>query len=175
MKKIPPAFLFKALVKITLLQFILIIACIGITFSQNKNAKPPVYPPDTLGIAALKQSLEPVMKMSIVEVIAEVPPAATILYLGCPNCNGGSAEGERLRWHWEPGMGVTLRCNYCQMVFPNEKFPNNREQVIIAPSGARQVYRYYENPEGRQYYFEAHAWNIRSKRIQLIAGQLAKV
>jgi hypothetical protein len=112
------------------------------------------------------------MKISIAEVIAQVPTASGMNFTGCPNCNGGVQEGG-LSWNF--GMGDKVQCRYCQMIFPNEKFPNNRENVIIAPSGAKQVYRYYENPEGRQFFFEAHAWYERWKWINSMADQLARI
>jgi len=61
------------------------------------------------------------------------------------------------------------------MVFPNEKFPYTGEKVIIAPSGAKQVYRYHETKDGVQYYFEAHAWYERWKWIQTMATQLSQL
>lgn len=76
---------------------------------------------------------------------------------------------------WKPGMGAQVRCNYCKMVFPNKRFPNNREKVIIAPSGARQVYRYYEDSGGHRYYFEAHAWYERWLWIRPMAETLAQI
>jgi hypothetical protein len=172
----------KILTGFILLQLFLAIISSGLLFSQDKNIPDPVgsnihpvYQPDQTDIEKLKQSVEPFMRMSVAEVIDEVPAAANILYLGCPNCFGGSEEGERQRWHWEPGMGGTVQCNYCKMIFPNEKFPANREKVIISPGGVRQVYRYYENPQGRTYYFEAHTWNIRSRRLQSMAEQLVRL
>ena len=111
--------------------------------------------------------------MSIADVIAEVPTATGLFYIGCPNCNGGAQEVGVLGWR--PGMGDKLTCRFCKMVFPNEKFPYNGEKVIIAPSGARQVYRYYENPEGRKYYFEGHVWFERSRWMQSKAEQLARI
>ena len=143
-----------------------------IGFSQTVH---PVYKPNVSNLDEMKRSVEPLMNLSLEELKNEVPSAGHILYLGCPNCFGGSEEGERTRWHWEPGMGSTLRCNYCKMVFPNEKFPNNREKVVTAPSSAKQVYRYYENPQGRTYYFEAHTWNIRARRLQPMAEALARL
>ncbi len=58
---------------------------------------------------------------------------------------------------------------------PNKKFPNNREKVIIAPSGARQVYRYYEDSSGYPYYFEAHALYERWLWIRPLAEKLAEI
>jgi hypothetical protein len=168
------------LVKVLLMQYIMTVIFTGFVFSQGRSTPYavkatgyPVFPPDTSRIEELKQSLEPLLHMSIDEVIAEVPTASGIYFVGCPHCNGGAQESEVLSW--QPGMGDKVKCNYCSMVFPNEKYPNNREKVIISPSGERQVYRYYENPEGRQFEFEPHAWYERWTWIQSKAVQLAKV
>lgn len=144
---------------------------LGVAFPQATQH--PVYPPALSGIDVMKQSVEPLMRMSIEELIAEVPEASGIFFISCPNCHGGAQEMNVLGW--KPGMGATVRCNYCNMLFPNEKFPNNKEKVIIAPSGARQVYRYYEDAEGRQYFFEPHAWYERWLWIRPLAEQLAKI
>ena len=172
--------LFKSAMKVILLQFILVFAFTGIAFSKIKDTIPsiavglhPVYPPGTLDIEGLKQSVEPLMRMSIQEVIAEVPSASGIFFVGCPNCHSGVSEGGVLSW--QPGMDAKVRCNYCKMVFPNKKFPNNREKVIIAPSGARQVYRYYEDAHGKQYDFEPHAWYERWTWIRSMAKNLARI
>ena len=144
----------KTLFRTVVLNFIFIIALCGETFSQNSIVNQPVslkihpvYPPDTKDLEKLRRSVEPIMQMSIEEVIAQVPTASGIFYVGCPNCNGGAQEDGVLSW--KPGMEGKVVCNFCKMVFPNEKFPNNGEKVIIAPSGAKQIYRYYENSEGR--------------------------
>jgi len=162
-----------SIMKITLLQFILVIACTGIAFSQNKEVRHPVYPAGTADIEALKKSVEPLMRMSIKQVIAQVPTESGIFFVGCPSCHGGEQEENVLGWEF--GMGEKVRCNYCKMVFPNEKFPNNRETVIIAPSGVRQVYRYYQSPEGPEYHFEPHAWYERWLWINPMAERLARL
>lgn len=159
----------KQIIKAGLLQLMLFTLSFA-AFSQNR---PPVYPPNVLNIESLKKQVEPLMKMSVEEVMAQVPPGSGIYFVGCPNCNGGAQEGGVLGW--KSGMGNTVQCNYCQMVFPNEKFPNNQEKVIIAPSGAKQVYRYYQNPEGREYHFETHAWYERWTWINPMAERLATI
>ncbi len=143
------------------------------TAKVSRTIQHPIYPPNISDLETIKREVAPLMQMSISEIISEVPTASGIFYIGCPNCNGGAQEMNVLGW--KPGMGETVRCNYCDMVFPNEKFPNNREKVIVAPSGVKQVYRYHESAEGRQYFYEAHAWYERWSWIQSVAEQLAKV
>jgi len=149
----------------------------AVAFSQNNNTPfisgHPVYAPSISNIEALKKSVEPLMQMSLKEVIAEVPEEAGIFFIGCPNCHSGAEEVNVLGW--KPGMGSKVRCNYCGMVFPNKQFPNNRERVIIAPGGARQVYRYYEDSSGYPYYFEAHAWYEKWLWIRPLAEKLAQL
>ncbi|HQS05469.1 MAG TPA: hypothetical protein PLT16_07500, partial [Daejeonella sp.] len=84
-------------------------------------------------LAALNASVEPLMKMSLTDVKNLVPPGSGIFFIGCPNCKGGAQEMGIL--NWEPGMGDQVKCKFCSMTFPNEKYPHNGEKVIIAPSG----------------------------------------
>jgi hypothetical protein len=167
--------LFKGIIKM-MLQFSFVVS-FTVVFSKNHDTTfikgHPVYAPGTSNIEALKKSVEPLMRMSLKEVIAEVPENAGIFFIGCPNCHSGAEEINVLGW--KPGMGAKVRCNYCGMVFPNEKFPDNHEKVILAPGGARQVYRYYEDSSGHQYYFEAHAWYERWLWIRPMTEKLAEL
>ena len=172
--------LLKSAMKVMLLQLLLVFAFTEIAFSKINDSIPritvgihPVYRPGAIDIEALKRSVEPLMRMSVQEVIAQVPGTSGIFFVGCPNCHSGAEEMDVLSW--QPGMGAQVRCNYCKMVFPNKKFPNNREKVIIAPSGARQVYRYYEDAHGKQYYFEPHAWYEHWTWIRSMATNLARI
>ena len=160
-----------------ILQLVFAFLLSGVVFSKNKDTtyikNHPVYAPKNVNIEALKQSVAPLMQMSVKEVIAQVPEETGIFFIGCPNCHSGAEEMNVLGW--KPGMGSKVRCNYCGMVFPNKKFPNNREKVIIAPSGAKQVYRYYEDSSGYPYYFEAHALYERWLWIRPLAEKLAQI
>jgi len=165
------------LLKFALLQCIFLLLLTCAVFSESTDTTHPVhhpvYVPKGLNTEALKKSVAPLMQMSLKEVVAAVPDASGIHFIGCPNCHGGAQEANVLGW--KPGMGSEVRCNYCGMVFPNEKFPNNREKIIIAPGGARQVYRYYEDSTGHQYYFEAHAWYEQWLWIRPLAEKLAQI
>jgi hypothetical protein len=163
--------------KVLLLQSALVLLFAHTAFSENSDTafpvSHPVYAPKEPNIQELKKSVEPLMRMSLKEVIAQVPTESGIFFIGCPNCHSGAQEMNVLGW--KPGMGSKVRCNYCRMVFPNKKFPNNREKVIIAPSGVRQVYRYYEDSTGYPYYFEAHAWYEWWLWIRPLAEKLAQL
>jgi len=124
-------------------------------------------------IQNLKREVEPLIKMSLEEVKALVPTASGIYYIGCPNCNGGAQEMNVLGW--KPELGNKVQCNFCNMIFPNDQYPENHEKVIIAPSGVKQVYRYHQNDQGNQYFFEAYSWFERWKWIQLKGDRLATI
>lgn len=163
----------KAFIIITILFFIFPSICLkeGELYSQTR--KHPIYPPEISSIDRLKEQVDPLIRMSLKEVISLVPAASGINFVGCPSCHGGAQEYGVLSWEY--GMGDRVKCNYCGMIFPNEKFQNNREKIIIAPGGARQVYSYYEDPEGHQYFFEPHAWYERWSWIQSMAERLALI
>ncbi len=128
---------------------------------------------DQQRIESLKLNVESLVQMSLEEVRSQVPVASGIYFIGCPNCNGGAQEMNVLGW--TPELGESVKCNFCNMTFPNDKFPADKEIVIIAPSGVKQVYRYYENREGTQYFYQAHAWFERWKWIQQQGQQLAQI
>ncbi|HOX39949.1 MAG TPA: heparinase II/III family protein [Candidatus Brocadiia bacterium] len=137
--------------------------------------KHPVYPPQFRAdqVEWLKSNVAIAMGLTPKQLGDMVPGASGIFFCGCPNCDGGSQENNI--FDWEPGIGDGVKCRFCGMQFPNEKFPYNREKVIIAPGGARQVYRWHEDKDGRQYFIEANAWYKRWSWIQTMALQLANL
>ena len=95
--------IFGWIITVTFLQYIFISL-----FSGNSAALDhPVYPPEISDIEALKQSVAPLMRMSIKEVIGEVPEETGIFFIGCPNCHSGAEEMNVLGW--KPGMGQKVR------------------------------------------------------------------
>lgn len=121
----------------------------------------------------LELSVRPLLNMNLSELKDQVPIASGLNFIGCPNCHGGAQDMGVL--NWEPALGASVKCKYCSMVFPNEKFPYNNEKVIIAPSGTRQVYRYHRAEDGVEYYFEAHAWFERWKWVREMAAKLSQL
>src|SRR5690606_7883720 len=109
------------------------------------------YPPDVTNVEALIEAVRPILDMSLKEVIAEVPEESGIFFIGCPNCHSGAEELGVLGW--KPGMGSEVRCNYCEMLFPNEEFPNKWEKIITTSSGTEHVYRFHEDSTGNPHYF----------------------
>ncbi len=109
--------LFRQIIKVIWFHLIFVLAFSISTFAQNKNNNDrqnhPVYSPKDINLEALKKSVEPLMRMTLKEVIAEVPEESGIFFIGCPNCHSGAQEMNVLGW--KPGMGSKVRCNYCKM------------------------------------------------------------
>ena len=103
-------------------------------------------------IDGLREKVQDALAMTPEELYDLVPTQSGIYFCGCPHCDGGAQENGVL--DWKLCLGDRVRCRYCDMEFPNEQYPENRELRITAPSGANQVYRWYENGEGRQYHFQ---------------------
>lgn len=148
-----------------LLAFIALLSCSTVAARQGTAGN--------AHIAALKKEVEPLVKLSLEEVAALVPAGSGIHFIGCPNCRAGAQDMGVLVWTY--GMGDLVKCRFCQMTFPNTKFPNNMEHAIIAPSGAKQVYRYYQDKNGKTHYYEAHAWYERWRWIQKLSTSLAEL
>jgi hypothetical protein len=122
----------------------------------------PVFPPsaDAGRVESLKNLVAQEMNYTPQQLADMVPPQRGVAFSGCPNCYGGAQEYNVTIW--KLGMGDEVVCQFCQMRFPNEKFPYNREHVITAPSGVRQVYRWHEDKDGNEFFYDARAWFERS-------------
>lgn len=147
----------------------MVLACAAGVFAQGIRSEEA----NSAKAAELILSVQPLLHMGVTDVKDQVPAASGLNFIGCPNCHGGAQDMGVL--NWEPALGASLKCKYCSMTFPNDKFPYNKEKVIIAPSGAKQVYRYHEASDSTQYYFEAHAWYERWKWIQTMATKLSQL
>lgn len=149
--------------------FYLLVIIVSTIFAQT----PKSITLEDAKVAQLRLFVKLLLKMDLSEVKDNVPSKSGLNFIGCPNCHGGAQDMGVL--NWEPALGSSVKCKYCGLVFPNEKFPYTNETVIMAPSGAKQVYRYHESKEGVKYYFEAHSWFEKWKWIQENASQLSQL
>jgi hypothetical protein len=109
-----------------------------------------------------ERAVAPLMAMPEAEMVAIVPDRTGFLFVGCPNCDGGAQEGQ-LGWTVADPNRVT--CQYCDMVFPNEQYPEDQSLLVVNPVGEEVEYPYWENDSGYRHFFSAKAW--RQARVYL--------
>jgi hypothetical protein len=136
---------------------------------------------------ARERRLEAVMRLPQAELLRMIPERSGFHYVGCPNCQGGTQEGQ-LDWTLERPDEVY--CRYCQMRFPNEQFPENQVVRVKNPRGEVQEYPCWESPEppprsgrsariaaepreGYRYFFRAKAWFLARAYFAQAASDLA--
>ena len=134
-----------------------------------------------------ERRLEPVLRLSETELLRLIPDRSGFRFVGCPNCQGGTQEGQ-LDWTLERPDEVY--CRYCQMRFPNEEFPENQVLRVKDPRGEMQAYPCWESPgppprlgrsgrptaeprEGYRYFFRAKAWFLAREYFSQAASDLA--
>ena len=71
------------------------------------------------------------MRLSDAELVRWIPDRSGFRFVGCPNCKAGTQEGQ-LSWTFDRPDEVF--CRYCQMRFPNEKFPENQVIRVTNPA-----------------------------------------
>lgn len=135
----------------------------------------------------IRQRLGPVMQLSEAELLRLIPERSGIYFVGCPNCDGGTQEGQ-ISWTIERPDEVF--CRFCGMRFPNEKFPENRVLLVKNPRGEVQEYPCYEAPtppprprpasapqtapgEGYRHFFRAKGWYLAREYFADAAHDLA--
>ena len=99
---------------------------------------------DKAAAASHEKAVERVMAMAEEEMLAFVPDRPMRVFIQCPNCYGGAYSGV---FEWTIDRPDELKCKYCDMVFPNDKFPD--DQVIEGTNslGEKFSYRYYHEPK----------------------------
>ncbi|HCR16181.1 MAG TPA: hypothetical protein DIU35_01755 [Candidatus Latescibacteria bacterium] len=117
----------------------------------------PVYPVELSSkeVVQLKRSVRTVMEMTEDDLVSLVPDKTGFLFIGCPNCDAGTQEGQ-LKWSVEDPDHV--ECKFCGMVFPNEKFPEDKVMRVVNPVGVEVEYPYWEDESGYKYLFTARGW-----------------
>ncbi len=117
----------------------------------------PVYPVEASAerIKRLVRSVARIVEMSEEEMVALVPDRTGFRFMGCPNCEEGTQEGQ-LGWSIDDPHHV--KCKYCGMVFPNETYPEDKVMRVVNPVGEEVAYPYWEDETGYKYLFTARGW-----------------
>ncbi len=131
----------------------------------------PVYPVEASAkrVNALKRSVSRVMAMSEAGMVALVPDKTGFRFMGCPNCDEGTQEGQ-LRWSISDPHRV--QCRFCEMVFPNDQYPEDRVMKVVNPVGVEVEYPYWEDATGYRYLFSARAWREERSYFSTVAHRL---
>lgn len=131
----------------------------------------PVYPVEASPerVERLKGAVARVMAMPEAEMVGLVPDRTGFLFMGCPNCEEGTQEGQ-LTWTIEDPHRV--KCRFCGMRFPNETFPEDRAMKVVNPVGVEVEYPYWEDETGYKYLFSARGWRAARSYFSGIAQDL---
>ena len=125
--------------------------------AAGSDAVHPVYPvtPSDERVERARGRVAPMMEMSETDMVALVPDKTGFLFMGCPDCDEGTQEGQ-LDWSIEDPHRV--RCKFCGMVYPNETYPESGTLRFTNPVGQEAEYGYWEDETGYRLFFSARAW-----------------
>ncbi len=175
----------------------MILICVVLTLAillflmpDRLNAEPVFRPQFDQGhVAGLEENLASVMALSEEELVRLIPNRSGFRFVDCPNCAGG-AEENQLSWSIEEPDRVF--CQFCNMRFPNELYPENGVMRVTNPRGEVQEYPYWEAPfpppaqlpgplshiepdKKYRHYFRAKGWYVARMYFSDAAYQLGKL
>jgi hypothetical protein len=133
----------------------------------------PLHPTlDAQDINRLRQNLEPVLKLSDAETLRLIPERAGLLFVACPNCNGGAQEGQIA---WDIAHPDEVYCKFCNLHYPNDQYPDTHILRVTNPVGQIHEYPYWENSDGYRIFFRAKGWYLAREYFARAAHQLAQL
>jgi hypothetical protein len=132
----------------------------SIAFGQMRSSEVshPVMPVpsiDAEAIAARKSKVDPVLDRGIDFILDLVPDRNGLANCGCPNCNQGSRDSQ-IVWN---GIGDPdgVHCRYCGHQYPSEQYPMDKVLSFTNRRGEPVQWEYYEDDDGKRYFFSARA------------------
>jgi len=96
--------------------------------------------------------IKPLLSMNDVQISAAMPVQAGIFFVDCPNC---TLQGQGSSFTWSISDPHRMSCTPCGHVFPSEKYPSDKKQIVTAPSGKKIEYKYHQDAKGWKYYLDA--------------------
>ena len=142
------------------------------TYCNGVAAGDPVYTATVKDLPSLRRLCEPFLSMTMTGLIDLVPPQGGFYFSGSPLTTQGAQENNL---SWEPSLGMKVKCKFTGELLPNEKFPENGFQEVSTPSGKKQRFHYYEDPNGKKYYFEARRWYEQRVLMEQVVYNLAQL
>ncbi len=134
----------------------------------------PVFPPSVDARAAerLRSELQPILALSNADLLRLIPERSGLYFVGCPNCDGGAQEGQ-ISWTIERPDEVF--CKYCDLRYPNNKYPDDAVLRVTNPVGGVHEYPYWEDETGYRYFFRAKGWFLAREYFADAAYDLARL
>ena len=126
----------------------------SVALAGPEAVKHPVYPVKEKA-SAYEQRVAVLMKMPEEAMVALVPEMNGFSFCDCPNCEGGREESQ-IVWNG-PQDPNHVRCRYCGMVFPNDKYPMSESLVATNRRGEKETWRYHKDTNGNECYFLGRA------------------
>ncbi len=126
---------------------------------------------DKNNAATYEQAVERVMAMDEEQMLSYVPNRPMRVFVQCPNCYGGAYSGV---FSWSIDRPDELKCKYCDMVFPNARYPDDQVIEGVNSLGEPFSYRYYHEPKKDiNMFFRAHIITFKRGWVLQQAGALA--
>ena len=150
------------------------LVAVGVSSAPADTVRHPVFPGDISSEEAqtMAAELARYANMPEAELRALIPKQSGLYFCGCPNCEGGTQEGNMV---WSPEDPDHVHCRSCGKVYPSPDYPMTHEVRVKSPRGEEHVYRYYEDAKGQRYFFEARIWYAKIHYYDGVALRLAEV
>ncbi|HJN16563.1 MAG TPA: heparinase II/III family protein, partial [Armatimonadota bacterium] len=138
--------------------------------------KHPVFPVELTDaeVDSLREQATHVMSLGREQIDEFIVPRTTFYHILCPNCDDGNVS-DTYHWLWSPEEPDQIECKFCNMVFPNEEYPLDKETRVTDSTGQEHVYRYWEGEDGYKHFMQMRVENCKKRYMESMAGALAKI
>jgi len=127
---------------------------------------------DAQNLEQLQRAVAPVMKLSDEQMLELIPDRAGLLFVGCPNCTGGTQENQL--W-WTIERPHEVYCRYCDMRYPNDTYPDDQVLRVTNDRGQKHAYPYWDDADGYHHFFQAKGWYVSRLYFEDSALRLAQL
>jgi len=149
----------------------LLIAINFLCYSAHADEK-PIYAPTVTNEVLLQKTCAPFLEMSEAELLALVPPQPGFWQCGSPGSARGAQERNLI---WNLSLGDKVQDKYSKELFPSAQYPENATVSVKTPTGKTQIFKVYEDKDGKKYWFEGRRWYEQRTLLEKAAYQLAQL
>lgn len=112
--------------------------------------------------------MDELLSLSERDVLELIPKTSGLYFVNCANCHSGTQEQSPFAWDiHQPDKMV---CKACGQVYPDPAFP---EEGVIELNNSIE-YRYYEDDEGKRYFFQGRLWDLKRRYLVSKAREFAE-